>query len=71
MCIRDSLVTGSWGNATIFAGLATAINMFLYYAHERTWNVVPWAKIIAQVVDPSLNDKAPKKAGRKAKANTA
>lgn len=65
------LVTGSWGNATIFAGLATAINMFLYYAHERTWNIVPWAKIIAQVVDPSLNDKAPKKAGRKAKANTA
>lgn len=38
------LVTGSWGSATLFAGLATAINMFLYYAHERIWNIVPWAK---------------------------
>ena len=51
------LVTGSWGNATLFAGLATAINMFLYYAHERTWNIVPWAKTFGELMDPSLKDK--------------
>ena len=51
------LVTGSWGSATLFAGLATAINMFLYYAHERTWNIVPWAKTFGELMDPSLKDK--------------
>jgi uncharacterized membrane protein len=48
------IVTGSWGSATLFAGLATAINMFLYYAHERVWNIVPWAKTVAELMDPSL-----------------
>lgn len=63
------LVTGSWGSATIFAGLATAINMFLYYAHERTWNVFGWAKIAGELIDPSLKEvkKAPAKRGRKPK----
>lgn len=51
------LVTGSWGSATLFAGLATAINMFLYYTHERIWNIVPWAKTAAELMDPSLKDK--------------
>lgn len=51
------LVTGSWGSATLFAGLATAINMFLYYSHERIWNIVPWAKTAAELMDPSLKDK--------------
>lgn len=51
------LVTGSWGKATLFAGLATAINMFLYYTHERIWNIVPWAKTAAELMDPSLKDK--------------
>jgi uncharacterized membrane protein len=48
------LVTGSWGSAVIFAGLATAVNMMLFYAHERVWNSVPWAKAVAELVDPSL-----------------
>lgn len=60
------IVTGSWGSATIFAGLATAVNMFLYYAHERVWNIVPWAKALAEaMVDPSLKD-SPKKGRKKA-----
>lgn len=48
------LVTGSWGSAIIFAGLATVINMFLYYTHERVWNVIPWAKTVAKLIDPSI-----------------
>ena len=50
------LVTGSWGSAVIFAGLATAVNMALFYAHERVWNAVPWAKAVAELVDPSLKE---------------
>ena len=62
------IVTGSWGSATIFAGLATAVNMFLYYAHERIWNIVPWAKaLLNATIDPSLNDK-PKRGRKKATA---
>ena len=70
------MVTGSWGSATIFAGLATFVNMFLYYAHERIWNFVPWAKALTLLVDPSLSEKtetkeAPKKRGRKPKTANA
>jgi len=55
------LVTGSWGSATIFAGLSTAINMFLYYAHERVWNIFPWMRTVTELMDPSLAEEAPKK----------
>lgn len=48
------LVTGSWGSAVIFAGLATLVNMCLYYVHERVWNAIPWAKTIVELMDPSL-----------------
>ncbi len=66
------IVTGSWGSATIFAGLATAVNMFLYYAHERVWNIVPWAKGLSKLIDPSLAkvEDAPKR-GRKPKTANA
>lgn len=64
------IVTGSWGSATIFAGLATAVNMFLYYAHERVWNIVPWAKTVAELMDPSLAEDKPKR-GRKPKTANA
>jgi uncharacterized membrane protein len=37
-------VTGSWGSAAIFVGLATVVNMFLFWGHERVWNRVRWGK---------------------------
>jgi len=40
------LLTGSWGQAAIFAGLATIVNMALYYGHERIWNFIKWGKNI-------------------------
>lgn len=38
------LATGSWGSAVIFAGLATVVNMFLFWSHDRVWNMVVWGK---------------------------
>lgn len=38
------LMTGSWGQAAIFAGMATVVNMVLYYSHERIWNWIVWGK---------------------------
>lgn len=37
-------VTGSWGSAALFVGMATVVNMLLYWAHERSWNLVRWGK---------------------------
>ena len=64
------LITGNVKMGMGIASLEVLTKMFLYYAHERTWNVVPWAKIVAELIDPSLKDtpKAePKKRGRKPK----
>lgn len=38
------MLTGSWGAAAIFTGLATVINMTLYWGHERIWNFFPWGR---------------------------
>jgi uncharacterized membrane protein len=38
------IMTGSWGSAVIFAGLATAVNMLIFWSHERVWNIVTWGK---------------------------
>lgn len=38
------ILTGSWGQAVLFAGLATAVNMALYWGHERIWNWARWGK---------------------------
>ena len=38
------IITGSWGSAVIFAGLATVINMFTFWAHERAWNKINYGK---------------------------
>ena len=38
------IMTGSWGSAVIFAGLATAVNMLIFWSHERVWNIVRWGK---------------------------
>jgi uncharacterized membrane protein len=36
--------TGSFGQALAFLGLATIINIAIYYLHERTWNKIPYGK---------------------------
>lgn len=38
------IMTGSWGSAVLFAGMATVVNMFIFWAHERIWNKVRWGK---------------------------
>lgn len=38
------IMTGSWGSAVIFAGLATAVNMLIFWSHERIWNQIRWGK---------------------------
>jgi|LauGreDrversion4_2_1035121.scaffolds.fasta_scaffold1003606_2 uncharacterized membrane protein len=38
------IITGSWGQAAIFAGMATVVNMVLYWSHERAWNRMSWGK---------------------------
>ena len=39
------IITGSWGQAALFGGLATVVNMFLFWAHERAWNRFTWGKL--------------------------
>jgi len=38
------LITGSWGSALLYAGIATVLNALIYYGHERIWNRVSWGK---------------------------
>lgn len=38
--------TGSWGQAVLFTGIATIVNMALFYGHERLWNLVAWGKSV-------------------------
>jgi uncharacterized membrane protein len=38
------ILTGSWGAAVIFAGMATFVNMFIFWAHERVWNRIKYGK---------------------------
>lgn len=38
------IMTGSWGSAAIFAGMATVVNMLLFWGHERVWNKITWGK---------------------------
>jgi len=40
------LLTGSWQTAAAFLGLATIMNIVVYYTHERVWNLVKWGKAI-------------------------
>lgn len=41
------IMTGSWGQAALFGGIATVVNIFLFWAHERIWNRVSWGKSVA------------------------
>ena len=38
------IITGSWGSAALFAGMATVVNMVLFWGHDRAWNWVRWGK---------------------------
>lgn len=38
------IMTGSWGSAAAFLGIATVVNIALFYGHERLWNRIVWGK---------------------------
>lgn len=38
------IITGSWGQAILFAGTATLVNMALFWSHERLWNWLKYGK---------------------------
>jgi uncharacterized membrane protein len=40
------IITGSWGSAVMFAGMATAVNIIIYWSHERLWNWFKWGKVV-------------------------
>lgn len=40
------ILTGSWGAAVLFAGMATFVNMFIFWAHDRIWNRIRYGKNI-------------------------
>ena len=42
------LLTGSWQVGLSFMGVATLVNMVIYWSHERLWNMVSYGK---QVLD--------------------
>lgn len=44
------IMTGSWGSAAIFAGMATVVNMFLFWIHERGWNIIKWGKTKTEIL---------------------
>jgi len=43
------IMTGSWGSAAAFLGIATVVNVALFYGHERLWNRVVWGKEIKEL----------------------
>lgn len=44
------IITGSWGQAAVFAGMATIINIILYWSHERLWNWIKWGKAVETTI---------------------
>ena len=40
------ITTGSFASAMIFLGLATLVNMLIFWSHERVWNRLSWGKIL-------------------------
>jgi len=45
-------ISGSFAAGVGFAGFALVVNSALYFAHERAWNRVGWAKDANRDVDP-------------------
>lgn len=44
------VITGDWGQAALFTGMATVINMILFWSHERIWNRIRWQKKAIQEI---------------------
>lgn len=44
------IITGSWGQAALFTGMATVVNMVLFWGHERIWNRIKWQKKTIQEI---------------------
>lgn len=38
------VVTGDWKAGLAVAGLAAIFNSFIYYLHERGWNLIKWGR---------------------------
>lgn len=43
------ILTGSWGSAVLFAGMATFVNMFIFWSHERIWNRIRYGKTVNEL----------------------
>lgn len=41
------IMTGSFGAAALFTGVATVVNMFIFWSHERVWDKISFGKIRA------------------------
>lgn len=42
------ILTGSFGVAAMYVGVATVVNQIIYFVHERIWNRITWGKAIKQ-----------------------
>ena len=40
-------------DAAFFVGASMTVNAFLYYIHERLWNVVRWGRVLQHQQGPS------------------
>jgi uncharacterized membrane protein len=45
------VLTGSWKVGLSFMGVATIVNMFIYWSHERLWNIASFGKQVLDVDD--------------------
>lgn len=43
--LNGFIISGAWIIGAQIAGVATLINMFLFWAHERTWNWFQWNRV--------------------------
>lgn len=44
------ILTGDWKIAAFYTGLATIVNMSLYWIHEYSWNFIVWGKQVKQQI---------------------
>ena len=45
------VLTGSWKVGLSFVTVATIVNMFIYWSHERLWNIASFGKQVLDVDD--------------------
>jgi uncharacterized membrane protein len=39
------VVTGNWRAGLAVAGIAAIVNSFIYWGHEKIWNVIEWGRV--------------------------